>query len=275
MAHRAHRRQAPRPAERDLAHPVEHPLQRIDRDKAKLPKRSDKHRYDDRGEPVPAGGSCRNFSDRNFLTGHGTERAMTTLLSVKELQARIAEAEGAKASAALKQQKAAEHEKEELLKHLRGPSGLSDDAVMEKASMHHQPRRRERVDVGAGVPLPHILCTDNGRAINQAEAGWDTTLTGIPKEIFEFWKRQLQPRGYPHPLRGPRLSRRHAGRYRHLPELGLIPAQSGSRLHTPERYQGARHGDGKISPRTPATPHAAEADVEIDFPTKRSSTIGG
>ncbi|MDB5487998.1 MAG: hypothetical protein JWQ58_1713 [Reyranella sp.] len=121
---------------------------------------------------------------------------MTTLLSVKELQAKIAEAEGAKASAALKQQKAAEHEKEELLKHLRGPSGLSDDAVMEKASIIINRAVENGLMSVQVFRFPHILCTDNGRAINQAEAGWDTTLTGIPKEIFEFWKRQLQPRGY-------------------------------------------------------------------------------
>ena len=35
-----------------------------------------------------------------------------------------------------------------------------------------------------------------GRAINQGEAGWEQTLVGVPKEIFEFWKRRLQPLGY-------------------------------------------------------------------------------
>ena len=28
------------------------------------------------------------------------------------------------------------------------------------------------------------------------EPGWETTLTGLPKELFEFWKQYLQPRGY-------------------------------------------------------------------------------
>jgi hypothetical protein len=44
--------------------------------------------------------------------------------------------------------------------------------------------------------FPNQLCTDRGRAINQQEAGWETTLTGLPKEMYEFWKRQLQPLGY-------------------------------------------------------------------------------
>jgi len=118
------------------------------------------------------------------------------LLSVKELQARIAEAESAKASAALKHQQAEEEEKRALLERLTKPSGLSDDEVMEKASIIIN-RAVENGQMSVQVfRFPHSICTDNGRAINQAEAGWEKTLTGVPKEIYDFWKRQLQPRGY-------------------------------------------------------------------------------
>jgi hypothetical protein len=44
--------------------------------------------------------------------------------------------------------------------------------------------------------FPNSLCTDHGRAINQQEAGWENTLTGLPKELYEFWNRQLRPLGY-------------------------------------------------------------------------------
>jgi hypothetical protein len=44
--------------------------------------------------------------------------------------------------------------------------------------------------------FPNSLCTDKGRAINQQEPGWEKTLTGIPKEIFQLWTDYLQPRGY-------------------------------------------------------------------------------
>ena len=118
------------------------------------------------------------------------------LLTVKELQAKIAEAEGAKASAALKAMHAEEEEKRALLERLSKPSGLSDDEVMEKASLIIN-RAVENGQMSVQVfRFPHSLCTDNGRAINQAEAGWEKTLTGIPKEIYDFWARQLQPRGY-------------------------------------------------------------------------------
>ena len=60
---------------------------------------------------------------------------MVKLLTVKELQAKIAAAEGAKASAAMKAMHAEEEEKRALLERLSKPSGLSDDEVMEKASI--------------------------------------------------------------------------------------------------------------------------------------------
>jgi hypothetical protein len=44
--------------------------------------------------------------------------------------------------------------------------------------------------------FPVKLCTDSGRAINQQEKGWETTLTGPPKELYTYWKTHLQPRGY-------------------------------------------------------------------------------
>ena len=118
------------------------------------------------------------------------------LLTVKELQAKIAAAEGAKASAALRAMHAEEEEKRALLERLSKPSGLSDDEVMEKASIIIN-RAVENGQMSVQVfTFPHTICSDNGRAINQAEAGWEKTLTGIPKEIYDFWTRQLQPRGY-------------------------------------------------------------------------------
>jgi hypothetical protein len=44
--------------------------------------------------------------------------------------------------------------------------------------------------------FPNELCTDHGRAINQAEPEWPDTLTGRPRLVYEFWKEHLQPLGY-------------------------------------------------------------------------------
>jgi hypothetical protein len=121
---------------------------------------------------------------------------MTNILSAKELLSKIAETEGAKASAAQKAQAAAEAEKHAMMERLSKPSGLSDDEILEKASIIFGRAVENGMTSVQVLRFPHTLCTDSGRAINQAEAGWENSLTGIPRELFEFWKRQLQPRGY-------------------------------------------------------------------------------
>jgi hypothetical protein len=44
--------------------------------------------------------------------------------------------------------------------------------------------------------FPNQLCTDKGRAINQQEPGWENTLTGVPKEIYQLWAKYFRSRGY-------------------------------------------------------------------------------
>lgn len=121
---------------------------------------------------------------------------MSKLLSVKELHMKIAEAEGAKASAALKAQAAAEAEKKAFMEHLLAPSGLTDEQASEKASLIIGRAMENGLTSVQVLRFPNHICTDSGRAINQVEEGWENTLTGLPKEIYEFWKRKLRPLGY-------------------------------------------------------------------------------
>ena len=118
------------------------------------------------------------------------------MLSVKELQAKIALAEAAKASQALKAQQAEDTAKAALFERLSKPSGLSDDDIMDKANAVISRAAENGLMSVQVYRFPNHLCTDNGRAINQQEAGWENTLTGHAKEIYEFWKRRLQPLGY-------------------------------------------------------------------------------
>jgi hypothetical protein len=121
---------------------------------------------------------------------------VSTLLSAKDLQAKIALAEGEKASAAAKAHASAEAEKQAFIDRISKPSGLTDDQIIEKAS-HIVNRAVENGLTSVQVfRFPNHLCTDNGRAIDQAEDGWEKTLTGIPKELWAFYERQLKPRGY-------------------------------------------------------------------------------
>jgi hypothetical protein len=118
------------------------------------------------------------------------------MLSVKELQAKIALAESEKASRALKAQQAEDAAKSELFDRLSKPSGLSDDEIMDKANAVISRAAENGLMSVQVFRFPNSLCTDNGRAINQQEPGWEKTLAGIPKEIYAFWKRRLEPLGY-------------------------------------------------------------------------------
>lgn len=121
---------------------------------------------------------------------------MSKLLSVKELHMKIAESEATKASAALKAQQAEEAEKKAFHDHLLAPSGLTDEQASEKASLIIGRAMDNGLISVQVLRFPNNICTDGGRAINQVEEGWENTLTGLPKEMYEFWKRKLRPLGY-------------------------------------------------------------------------------
>ncbi|MDE5444257.1 hypothetical protein GWG65_22960 [Bradyrhizobium sp. CSA207] len=91
---------------------------------------------------------------------------------------------------------AAEAEKRALIERLSKPSGKTEDEKIKLASTIIQRAVRNGLTEVQVYRFPNTLCTDKGRAINQMEAGWEKTLTGIPKEIFELWTEYLKPRGY-------------------------------------------------------------------------------
>jgi hypothetical protein len=120
----------------------------------------------------------------------------TTILSAKELAAKIAEERKQKALAADKAHAAEQKANKALIEKLRQPIGLSDDELLEKAAIIIN-RAVEAGQTSVQVfRFPHALCTDNGRAINQTEPGWEKTLVGEPKQLYEFWQRQLKAKGY-------------------------------------------------------------------------------
>jgi hypothetical protein len=116
--------------------------------------------------------------------------------NAKALMQKIASAEAEKASQEMRRQSAEEAEKKALIDRLSKPSGLSDEEVMKKASVIIERAAKNGLTEVQVYRFPNTLCTDRGRAINQQEPGWEKTLTGIPKEIFEFWQRRLRSLGY-------------------------------------------------------------------------------
>ena len=113
-----------------------------------------------------------------------------------EIQRRAAIHEAEKADEYARRLAAAEAEKRALIERLSKPSGLTEDEKIRLASTVIQRAVRNGLSEVQVYRFPNSLCTDNGRAINQQEPGWEKTLTGIPREIYQLWFDYLKPRGY-------------------------------------------------------------------------------
>ena len=124
------------------------------------------------------------------------EKLSKVLPSAKEIMEKLALAEAEKAEAASRRQAEAEAEKKLLLEKITKPSGVSDEEAMQRVAVIIQRAVSNGQTEVQVYRFPNQLCTDHGRAINQQEAGWEKTLTGLPKEMYEFWNRQLRPLGY-------------------------------------------------------------------------------
>ena len=120
----------------------------------------------------------------------------TLLPKAQDLRKKLALAEADKASEAMRKHHQEEAEKKALLEQLSRPSGVSDEEALRRASViiaRAVSNGRNEVQV---FRFPNLMCTDHGRAINQQEPGWEKTLTGVPKEIYQLWERHFRSRGY-------------------------------------------------------------------------------
>jgi hypothetical protein len=118
------------------------------------------------------------------------------LPSAKDFMKKLAVAEAEEASKEAKAQARAEAEKKALLDHLTKPSGVSDEEGIKRAVVIiERAVKNGRTEVQVHR-FPNAMCTDHGRAINQQEKGWEKTLTGVPKEIYDLWERHFRDRGY-------------------------------------------------------------------------------
>ena len=118
------------------------------------------------------------------------------LPSAGDFMKKLALAEAEEASKQARQLAEAEAEKKALLDHFQKPSGVSDEEGIQRAvKMIERAVSNGRTEVQV-YRFPNQLCTDRGRAINQQEPGWENTLTGVPKEIYQLWAKYFRARGY-------------------------------------------------------------------------------
>jgi hypothetical protein len=125
-----------------------------------------------------------------------TNKPDELLPSAHEAMQQIALAEAEEAKKQAQAQAAAAAEKKALVDQLTKPPGTSDEeAIRRGLDIIHRAIKNRLTEVEI-IRFPNELCTDKGRAINQQEPGWENTLTGAPKEIYQFWDMYFRPRGY-------------------------------------------------------------------------------
>ena len=126
-----------------------------------------------------------------------SETVADLLPTAKQAMEMLALAEAEKARDALRQKEKAEAEKKALLDRLSKPSGISDEDACQRAAVIIQRAIKNGLIEVEVLRFPNELCTDRGRAINNSmEPGWQNTLTGLPREMYDFWDRHLRPLGY-------------------------------------------------------------------------------
>jgi hypothetical protein len=139
----------------------------------------------------------RTPAQKEITMSPAADELSKLLPTAKQIMEQVALAEAEKASEAMRQKGKADAEKKALIDRLTKPSGVSEEERLKRAATIIQRAVKNGLTEVEVTRFPNVMCTDRGRAINNnLEPGWETTLTGLPKELYEFWERQLKPRGY-------------------------------------------------------------------------------
>jgi hypothetical protein len=138
----------------------------------------------------------RSGSDLPVMEQSMTSAPDTLLPSAKEVMQKLARAEAEEAEKEARMRAEAAAEKKALIDQLMKPSGISDEEAIGRGMKIIERAIKNRMTEVEVFRFPHELCTDYGRAVNQQEPGWEKTLTGAPKEIYELWQKYFRPRGY-------------------------------------------------------------------------------
>ncbi|MGY4366820.1 hypothetical protein ACVW1A_002885 [Bradyrhizobium sp. LB1.3] len=121
-----------------------------------------------------------------------------TFMSATELRNYMNQTEMAKASKNVGSDQA-HKAREHLIKSLLQPVAVTPEKI---AEVKRRVFGQLRSAAGKGdkellvMRFPNALCTDKGRALNNSEKEWPSTLTGRPLQAFEFWRDHLRAQGY-------------------------------------------------------------------------------
>jgi len=127
--------------------------------------------------------------NRSTATSPGT-------FSAANIKRGMAEREAAKAAEEMRHMREQEERQKAVMEEFHKPPARTPDQLMQLVTtLVNRAAEQGRSEVQV-YRFPNEMCTDRGRAINNFEANWDTTLTGRPKLAYEFWHDHLRPLGF-------------------------------------------------------------------------------
>ena len=122
-----------------------------------------------------------------------------TFMSADDLRNYMTEMQMAKAMTSVDGMDRAEKARQDLTKRLAEPIDLTPERMKEllqplKAKLRLAAERGQTELMV--MRFPNAICTDHGRAINNADPSWPETLTGRPRQAYELWRDQLRDAGF-------------------------------------------------------------------------------
>ncbi len=122
-----------------------------------------------------------------------------TFMSADDLRAYMDELERAKLDKVVAAMDQKDKARQELIKTLSTPIDVTPERVHEIAqnliTKMRLAAQRGETEIMV-MRFPNELCTDKGRAINNADENWPDSLTGRPRQAYELWRERLRPAHY-------------------------------------------------------------------------------
>jgi hypothetical protein len=127
------------------------------------------------------------------------ELGAETFMSAADLRNYMTEMQMSKAVNSVGGMDRAEKAREELIKRLSEPLDLTPERLKEILEPLQSKLRAAAARGQAELMVmrfPNALCTDKGRALNNADPTWPETLTGRPRQAYELWRDHLKNIGF-------------------------------------------------------------------------------
>lgn len=122
-----------------------------------------------------------------------------TFMSAEDLRTYMTKMQMARAMKSVDGMDQAGKAREELIKRMAEPIDLTPERL--KEIVHAlQTKLKAAAERGQNelmvMRFPNALCSDKGRAINNADPSWPETLSGRPRQAYDLWRDQLRPAGF-------------------------------------------------------------------------------